>query len=139
MVLPKKVPGPRNNSLFILAILLLVLAGIALYRGSNDREMRSLGAMACVASAYLIHKSKSQSQSVSAGTTDQWANSKAANRPGRLMWTIGAASLLLMGVSYFFLRNDAAQGYHQIWPVYLFFWVMVVCGLFLAVLVGRLI
>ena len=118
MISYKNVSDRRNRSLVILASLLLALGGVALYRGSNV-----LGGIACVAGVYLIGKSKGQ---------------KPTNPPGPLMWTLGAASLVLMGVSYFFLYNDATHGYQQIWPVYLFACIGVVCGLFLSVLVARL-
>ena len=136
--MPPKVPIRRNRNRLTIAILLLVLGGIAFYKGSNDLAIRSLGLIACVASVYVIRRSKSQTPSVSDGLAEQSRDPKAADRPGRLMWTLGAVSLLLIGISYFFLRMDAAEGHHQIWPVYLFFWVVVVCGLFLSYLAGRM-
>lgn len=53
------------------------------------------------------------------------------------MWMLGAASFLLIGISYLFLRNDAAHGHHDVWPVYLFFGVVIVCGLLFSYLVAR--
>ena len=138
MIAHKQVPSKRNNTIFTLAVLLLVLGGAAFYVGSNDRVIRSLGAIACVVSVYLIRKSRGQSQYASADTTGQQADSETAGRPGRLMWALGVLSLILIGVSCFLLRSDAAHGYHQIWPVYLFFGTIVVCGLFLSYLVAKM-
>jgi hypothetical protein len=138
LISPNNVTNKKNKGLFTLALLLLVLGGVALYKGSHDNAIRSLGALACVASAYLVRKSKRQSSTASIGTTDQRADQKLANRPGRLMWSLGAVSLLLIGLSYLLLSSDAAHGHHEIWPVYLFAGVMVVCGLFLSYLVARM-
>jgi uncharacterized membrane protein len=54
------------------------------------------------------------------------------------MWTVGGLSLLLIGISGFLLYQDAVQGYHKVWPVYLFVGTIVVCGSFLSALVARM-
>ena len=138
MVSRKQVHGKGNNSLLTVAVLLFVLGGAALYEGSNDRTIRPLGAIACMASAYLIRKSKGQSQYGSADTTVQIVNPEVPSRPGPLMWALGAVSLLFIGISYSFLRSDAAKGYHQVWPVYLFGGAIVVGGSVLSCLVARI-
>ena len=142
----KQASSERNNSLFALAILLLVAGGAAFYVAPHYSVIRSFGALACVIGAILIPKSKGTAPSVSADTTFQRSAGTTYQRPGPkenirprpLMWTLGAVSLLLMGVAYFFLRNDAARGYHQLWPVYFFGGAVLVCAIFVSSLVARL-
>jgi hypothetical protein len=128
----------KKNSLLALAILLLVLGGLVLYMGQHNNAIRPLGIILIMASLYLANKSKAQNTSVSVDTSDPRIRAKPTNRPGPLMWIVSAAMVPLVEVSYLLLRNDAAQGAKEVWPVYLFAGVAVVCGLFWAALVGRL-
>jgi hypothetical protein len=136
----------KRHSLIVLQVLLLVLGGVAFYVAPHYSVIRSLGAIACLVSVILIQKSKGKAPSVSSDTTFQRSAGTTYQRPdpkvniplGPLMWTLGAASLLLMGVAWFFLRNDAAHGYHQLWPVYFFGGAVLVCVIFLSSLVARL-
>jgi hypothetical protein len=40
------------------------------------------------------------------------------------MWFVGAALLVLAGVSFWLLYLDALHDYHTVWPVYMFAGVM---------------
>jgi len=65
---------------------------------------------------------------------------KPTNRPGRLSWILAGASLLLMAVACLLLYYYNFHGdQDQVWPVYAFAAVMLVCGLVLASVVGRFI
>jgi hypothetical protein len=129
----------KNNRLFALAVLVLALGGWALVNGTHNFAIRSMGDILILVSMYLLSKSRGQSASVSVDTADSLTHSKPTNRPGPLMWIISAAMVPLVGTSYLLLRNDAARGGNQVWPVYLFAGLMVVAGSFWSALVARLI
>jgi len=136
----------RENkySRIILQALLLAFAGATLVFAHNSSALRMAGIVAILASVSLGRSSNRRtgpddtSFQRSAGRTYQRPNPKINIPPGPLMWTLAAASLLLMGVAYFFLRNDAAHGYHQLWPVYFFGGAVLVCAIFVSSLVARL-
>lgn len=47
-------------------------------------------------------------------------NLTATNEPGRVMWFVGGALLVLAGVSYWLMHLDAIHGGHAGWPAYMF-------------------
>jgi hypothetical protein len=65
----------------------------------------------------------------------------ASKEPGRVLLMVGIVFLVLAGVSWWFLYRDALHGYHEVWPVYLFAGVAIVCtgvwGAILAKLISR--
>jgi hypothetical protein len=131
--------APRKRyGLFILGIFLFLSGGAALYAGSHNFAIRSLGLVAIVASTYLVRISRVHSRAGSSEASGQGVDSKAAGRPGRLLWTASIALLLLAGVSYRYLYNDALHGYHEVLPVYVFAGVGVACVLVWSYLVSRI-
>ena len=138
MTVSQEVPRKRYG-LFILAILLLLSGGAALYVGSHNFAIRSLGLVAIVASAYLVRISRVHSRSGSSVASGEGVDSKATTRPGRLLWTVSIALLLLAGVSYLNLYNDALHGYYEVWPVYVFAVVGVAYVLVWSYLVSRIV
>jgi len=56
----------------------------------------------------------------------------------RVMWFVGIALLLLTGVSFLYLYNDALHGYHEALPVYLFAAVGLACALVWSYLVSKI-
>ncbi len=129
MTVSPKVFSKRKSGLFILAILLLLLGGTALYIGSNNFLIRSLGILACTISVYCVRKSNIH------------ASSQKIIRPtpvGRSTWTISIILLPALGLSFLFLYRDAIHGYHQGWPVILFAGVVAGCALCWSYLVSRL-
>lgn len=138
MTVSQETPRKRYG-LLILAILLLLSGGGALYAGSHNFAIRSLGLVAIVASAYLVRISRVHNRSGSSAASGQGIDSKAARRPGRLLWTVSVALLLLAGVSYLYLYNDALHGYHEVLPVYMFAGVGLACVLVWSYLVSRIV
>jgi hypothetical protein len=138
MTIFQKVPGKRYG-LIILAILLLLSGGAALYVGGRNFTIRSLGLVAIVASAYFVRISRVHSRPGLSVPNGQGPDSKADTRPGRVLWTVSIALLVLAGVSYRALYNDALHGYYEAWPVYVFAAVGVVCVLVWSFLVSRIV
>lgn len=130
----QEAPSKVSRGLFALAILLLALGGIALCFDA----IRPLGGIAIVVSVVLIRKSKKQGPTASTERIVQRPDLGSAYHPGLLAWSLGAVSLLSIGISLWFLHVDAIHGHNQIWPVYLFFAVAILCGSYLACLVGSL-
>lgn len=137
MIISHEAPRKRYGP-FILGILLLLSGGAALYAGSHNFAIRSLGLVAIVASTYLVRISRVHSRSGSSVTSGPGVDSKAARRPGRLLWTVSLALLLLAGISYLYLYNDALHGYHDVLPVYVFAGVGLACVLVWSYLVSRI-
>lgn len=138
MTASEEVPKKRYGFL-ILAVLLLLSGGGAFYAGSHNFAVRSLGLVAIVASAYLARISHAYSRPGASAASGEETNSRSARRPGRLLWTVSAALLLLAGVSYLYLYNDALHGYHEVLPVYVFAGVGLACVLVWSYLVSRII
>jgi hypothetical protein len=124
----------KRYGLFSLAILLLLLGGASLFLGSRTFVIRSLGALACIASVYLIRMSNVRARPFSV-VSGQIAGS--TRLPGRLTWSIGAVSLLLAGASFLYLYNDALHGYQEVLPVYVFAGTALACALVWSYLVSR--
>ena len=126
----------KRYGLFSLAILLLLLGGASFFIGSRTFVIRSLGALACIASVYLVRISNVRDRPFSVVGSSQVAGS--TRRPGRLTWSIGVVSLLLAGASFLYLYNDALHGYHEALPVYVFAGTALACALVWSYLVSRL-
>src|ERR1700737_4300178 len=121
-MMPQKIPQKRYG-LFVLAVLLLLLGGAALFVGSHNITIRFLGLAAVMASTYLVRISNVHTRSTLAVTSDQ-----ATKRQGYLMWIVGFVLLLLAGGSYLLMYIDSLHGGHTAWPVYLFAGVGIVCA-----------
>lgn len=117
----------KKYGLFTSAILLLLLGGAALFLGSNSSAIRDVGVIACIVSVYLIRVSNVHKSS----------EVKERKRPGPIMWTAGVALLLLMVLSFFYLRQDASNGYQDIAPVYVFAGVGLGCALIWSYLISK--
>ena len=123
----------------VVAIVLLLAGGAGLYFGSQDFEVRSLALVAIVAVTYIVRLSR-----VPHGdpflATNQGTDSQESKGSVRRLWIVGIAFVLVAGLSYMYLYNDALHGYHEALPVYVFASVGVagvfVCG-FLVSRIGR--
>ena len=117
----------KRYGLFALAVLLLAFACAAFVLAPNNFAIRLLGIAAIVVSVWLVRRSGIHTQSrglVSSGGT----TARAGSRLGIVGWAAGVGSLLAAGASYFYLRNDALHGYHQVSPVYVFAGVGLACA-----------
>jgi hypothetical protein len=128
----QKAPRKRYG-LFVLAIL-MGLSGVAvLLMGPKYSAIRFLAGVAFIVSVYLIRVSNVHTRSTLAASSDP-----AIERPGRLMWFVGAALLVVWGISFLYLYKDALDGYHGISAVYIFAGVAVACILFWSYLASRI-
>jgi hypothetical protein len=128
----------KRYSLFVLAILLLLLSGVALFLGAHNFAIRAVGLVGCIVSVYLIRMSKVHAGPTTAIAADQHADAKAKNRPGRPIWIVGVALLLLAGGSLLYLYQDALHGYHEALPVYLFAGVGLTCTVVWSYLISKI-
>jgi hypothetical protein len=123
--------------LFVLAVLVLLAGGAALFMGPKNFGIWSLGLGACIVSVYLMRVSNVHSRSVSVATGSEGTGPKAKKGRGRLIWIIGAALLPVAGASFLYLYQDALHGYHQTLPVYVFAGVAALCAVVWPYLVSR--
>jgi hypothetical protein len=137
VIISQKVSRKRYG-LLVLAIMVLLSGGVALFMGSNSFAVRSFGAVACIVSVYLVRISNVHTHSALAVTNDRGTDSRATKRPGPLMWTVGVALLAVMGISFLSLYIDALRGYHEILPVYIFAGIAVACAVFWSYLLSRI-
>ena len=128
----------KKYSLFVLAILVLLSGGAALFLGGHNFAIRAVGVVGCIVSAYLIRISNVHTRPTATVVTDQRAGTEAENGPGRLMWIIGVVLLLLAGASFFYLYQDAVHGYQEALPVYVFAGVGLACTLVWSYLISKL-
>jgi hypothetical protein len=123
---------PRKSYLlFSLAVLLGLLGGAAFFLEPHNFLIRSLGLLALIGSVQLVRISRVHS-------SDQRVDLTASKAPGRLMWFVGIALLLLWGLSCFFMYIDAVRGYHTGWPVYMFVGVGLACAVVWSYIVAKL-
>jgi hypothetical protein len=122
--------GPRKRyGLFILAIFMLVLAGVAMFLGMHNFTIRTVGLACSIISVYLVRISNVHARPTLDTAVDSGATLHAEARPGLPIRMVGVGLLLLTGASAFYLYRDDLHGYHNVLPVYLFVAVAVACGL----------
>jgi hypothetical protein len=119
----------KRYSLFVLAILLLLLGGAAIYVGSYNYPIRGLGAVAVLASVYLVRISHVHDRSGFPEANVRGTDLKTAKGPGRLLWIISIALVPLLGAAYFLLHIDAVNGGHEAWPADVFAGVGLACAI----------
>lgn len=119
--------------LFAVGAILLVLGGIAFL--INDRSIRPIGIGAILLSTYLVRMSTIRGRSAQgAGAVAV----KATERSSRLLWVVSLALLPVAIIAFLYLENDAAHGYHQVLPVYVFAGVAVLCAAVWSSLVSKI-
>jgi len=130
---PENVPQKRYG-LFILAIFLLLSAGAAFYVASDSLPIRSLAALALIASVYLVRVSHVHTRDSGARV-----DFTASERPRATVWFLGIALLGLAGVSYWLMHIDALHGGHTGWPAYMFAGVAVACAVVWGYIITKLV
>jgi hypothetical protein len=130
-------PNKRKFALLTAAFLLLVLAGAGMAMGGNNFAIRSLAIVAGLAGVACVRRINVHTPPGSATEAPQRGDAleRLIGRP------IGIISLILipiMAMASFFLFRDAVQGYHESWPLYLFFWTGIICTLCWAYVVSTL-
>jgi hypothetical protein len=118
----------KRYVLFVAAILLLLLGGVGIYLGSQNYPIRVLGLVAIMASAYLVRISQVHGRSDLPEARGQVKGLKTANGPGRLLWVISMALVLLLSGAYFLMYIDAKNGGHEAWPADVFAGVVLACA-----------
>lgn len=106
--------------------------------GANRPGIRSLSALAIILSAFCLRKSNLSVRSLAGGAATNQDDFPAVKRPGKAIWIISIMLVPALGISFFSLYHDAATGYNQVWPVFLFAGVALVCTLFWSYLVSQL-
>ena len=103
----------RGGQAFLIIGVLLLAIAPAIF-ASNSILCRSVGILLLIAGAPLVRK-----------------------YPGRLnrlapvrwrAWTLGISTTVAAVVSWALLYNDARSGYHQVWPMYPFTGVTLLCA-----------
>ena len=112
----------KRYALLALAIFLLLLGGAGIYAGSHNYPIRALGLVAVMASVYLVRVSRVRGPSGFPGASGPGIALETTRGPGRLTWVLAAVLVALLGISYFFLHEDAVRGGKARWPADLFAW-----------------
>ena len=115
----------KTYGLRIASFLLLLLGGAALYLGHHNPAIGSLAGIAIVASVYLGRISRRSDPFAGGGLRD----SRATVRPGRWLWIVSLALLLLAAASLINLYSDALHGGHEVWPVDVFAGIALACAI----------
>jgi hypothetical protein len=113
----------KRYGLFVLSILLLLLGGVGIYPGTHNYLIRVLGLASLMASVYLVRIS-----GVHHVSSLPKVNSVEYGSPSRLLWILSLALVPLLGASGYLLHTDAVNGGHQVWPVYVFAGVGLLCA-----------
>jgi hypothetical protein len=118
----------KRYSLFVLAILLLLLAAACFLLGSNYSGIRPFAGLAVLASVYLVRISNVRGQQAVPIVLVQGADAKAEKQQDRRLWIISLALVPLLGASLLLMYIDALNGGHDAWPAYVFAGVGLVCA-----------
>lgn len=128
----------RRYGIFVLAVLILLSGGAALFVGSHDLAIHSAGILAIIASAYLVRLSHIGVRSSPPVESGQEPDFRVAGRPRRPTWGVGVGLLLALTASYVWMHNDAVHGGHSGLPAYVFGGLVVAAGIVWGYLVSRL-
>jgi len=128
----------KRYSLIVLAILLLLLGGAAIYAGSHNYPIRALGLVAVMASAYLVRISHVHDRSGLPEVKSRGTDLNTAKGPGRLLWIVSMALVTLLGVAFFLLHIDAVNGGHEAWPADVFAGVGLACAIVWSYLAAKI-
>lgn len=116
----------------------LVVGGVIFYVGSGNYLIRSVGLIAVLASTYFVRLSRLHTRAGLAAGGNQRLGLETQSGPGRLLWVVSLALLPAAIGAYFLLYVDALHGSHEVWPVYLFAGVGVVCAVVWSLLAAKL-
>ena len=94
----------------ILAIVLVLLGGVALWFGSQSFAIYFVGLVAIMASVYLVRSSQIRARSRLSATGRPELQFKKASGPKRWAWGVGAGLFVALAVSYLWMYNDAIHG-----------------------------
>lgn len=115
----------KTYGLRIASFLLLLLGGAALYLGHHNPAIRSLAVIAIITSVYLVRGSRRSDPFLEGVQRESRAN----GRPGRWLWIVSLALLLLAAASLINLYSDALHGGHEVWPVDVFAGIALACAI----------
>lgn len=121
----------------VLATLLLLLGGVAMFVGLHDFPIRVVGLLAIVVSVRLIQRSRIPGRRAVIETPGA-EDGRTAKGPGRALWTVSAVLALLLGASLIVLHLAAMSGGQEAWPVVLFAGVALACTLVWSYLVFKI-
>jgi hypothetical protein len=121
---------------FAAMIAMLIAAAACELIGWNNDVIRSAGALLVLGSVAL-----SRRYGVSArmlfGAPEPTLSSGVAKLPSTAQWLIGILTLTLTGIAFWLLYEDAARGYQQVLPVYLFLAATLICAAYWSFLMAR--
>lgn len=112
----------------ILSVILLVLGGVAILIGSHNFAIRAVGLALVLASVYLIQASKVRNRSGLPLAGGEVNNPNVTGGPGRLLWIASVSLVPVLVCAWYLLHLDAANGGQEVWPVYVFAGVALVCA-----------
>jgi hypothetical protein len=106
-------PSPLRSryELLVLAVLLLIVGGIASAVFGHSLAVLAFGLLMIVASVPLVRRSN-----VNPLMTTASAKHMGRRRVGALAWICGLLSLLALCIALYLLHTDALDGEHQVWP-----------------------
>ena len=136
MMASQKKPQKRY-SLFILAIVLLLLGGASLFVGAHDFMIRSIGTVSIMASAYLVRISNVHNRSGSPEPSGAGNNRKVAKAQGRLLWIASLSLVPVLAGAWYLFSLDAANGGQVAWPADVLGGVVLVCAVVWGLLVAK--
>lgn len=132
-------PRQRKYGQLAFVFLLLVLGGACFVIGivRDNGTIRTLGVLLTLASVSCVRMFQMRAR---AGTTilaTQRTRARGAERFGGPIGILGILLVPMLGLSYAGLWLDAAYGYNQLWPLYLFGGIGIVCMLCWPYLLAR--
>lgn len=135
----------RRYGLFALATVVMVAGLTVMFIWRKDFLLNSVGLVLSVVGVYLVRVSKvrglrdvvARRRKCGEFVVPNHPISTKGNRPRPIILAVGIILLVVAGISYYLLREDAARGGHQAWPAYAFAVAVMVCGSFWTYLITK--
>lgn len=112
-----------NNARRVLYFLSMVtgLFGVGIiFIDFNDNIIRSIGVAVVMVALYLLHLSSRRTHVYPVGQLGNSNLRNHSNKPGRIAWFLCVSMLVVVCASFWFMYEDANNGYHNAWPLYAF-------------------
>lgn len=124
--------------IYVLAVILLLASVTLWFFANNSYLIQSLGGVMLLSSAMLLNKYRGSKRPNSNGTNSANTNSRHAYRPGVFVWTVGILLLITLCIIWYITTLDARHGGKEIWPLFAFTGIGIICALYWGALIGIL-
>ncbi len=128
----------KRKALFILACIAILFGGSLLYAGTDNPVLRVLGLVFLMGAVVLIRVANAQNRTIPSTAFGQANSGNSPSVMRRALWIVSLSLVPAIFVARLLLQLDSEHGGHEVWPVYLFAGVGLVCAVVWSLLVASI-